>query len=203
MINIMKKNKRYKITSIILFLYLSFCISFLFSQNHKNNYEGWEGHFGADVNSVCFINNGSTLVSCGADYAIRFWNASTGELIKALVGHSQSVKLIQFTDDESMFLSWDESVINIWNAQNDKIIKSYNYDPKFDHTLSISPDGKYLAIGGYPVKIIDLKTDSIIRYFDFHALCLQWSRDSKNLAVGENRISVYNIEGISNNLKSK
>ena len=60
------------------------------------------------VNSVAFSTDGKHIVSGSSDNTVRVWDASSGEEVKKLVGHTSSVY--------SIVSGSDDKTVHVWNT---------------------------------------------------------------------------------------
>jgi len=129
-------------------------------------------------------------------------------------GHSGKIYNVLFTpDDEKIISVSEDKTIRVWNASTGEIIDKYGsqigsgYQGML-YASSISPDGKHLAVAGYPVVsekknyiiIIDLETgkqvataighDNVINSLDFNG-------NGQYLASGsdDGKVIIWNVDG--------
>ncbi|ROL61088.1 choice-of-anchor D domain-containing protein, partial [Bacteroidetes/Chlorobi group bacterium ChocPot_Mid] len=83
----------------------------LFSVTHSDTISGIN-----PINSASFDYTGKYFLTTSVDKSARMWDAKTGELVKILKEHSNSVQFAVFNFDGSRILtsSWD-STAKIWN----------------------------------------------------------------------------------------
>src|SRR6185295_19952227 len=79
----------------------------------------------AGVTRVAYTDDGTTLVSCGLDKTVRFWNATTGQLLAAFPGEMKLSCLALSPDGHTLAVGsgwWDEgsqvipAVISFWDV---------------------------------------------------------------------------------------
>jgi len=104
-----------------------------------------------DVRSLAFSPDGTVLAAAGGntdDFAVHVWDAATGQLTGILGGHTDIVWDLAFSPDDEMLasVSRDHTAI-IYDWRNAEIIKVLNFPGEVD-SVSFSPDGQMLAIGG-------------------------------------------------------
>jgi len=129
-------------------------------------------------------------------------------------GHSGKIYNILFTpDDEKIISVSEDKTIRVWNASTGEPVEKYgsqigNGYQGMLYASTISPDGKYLAVAGYPVVsekknyivIIDLETskqvataighDNVINSLDFNGT-------GQYLASGSNdgTVLIWKVDG--------
>ncbi len=67
--------------------------------------------------------NGNTVASGSDDYMIKIWNLETGECIKTLRGHEDSVTCFEMYDEKLISGSWD-GLIKIWDLKKNECIQN-------------------------------------------------------------------------------
>jgi len=104
-----------------------------------------------DVRSVVFSPDGTVLAAVGGnadDFNTHLWDAATGQLMDTLSGHTDIVWGLAFSPDGEMLasVSSDRKAI-IYDWRNAEIIKTLDF-PGEVSSVSFSPDGQVLAVGG-------------------------------------------------------
>ena len=107
-----------------------------------------EGEF---TRSVAFTFDGKVLASAGGnneDFAIRLWDVAGGQSILKLDGHTGIVWGLAFSPDGQMLASVSsDGTAKIWDWRNGTLIQSLDF-PAEVVSVSFSPDGRILAVGG-------------------------------------------------------
>jgi len=91
-----------------------------------------------------------TLLASGTNGngAIMFWNMRTGQEIRTLQGHSQTILTLAFSPDGALLASGSEdNTIKLWNVadgQEIATLKEHSHDVR---SVAFSPDGAWLASG--------------------------------------------------------
>ncbi|MGK7925883.1 MAG: protein kinase [Spirulina sp.] len=105
-----------------------------------------EGH-SSSIHALAFHPDGQLLASAGADRAIRFWDADTGESqFTPLRGHSSIIEEIIFHPQTNVIItgSWDYRIC-FWNLTEE--IAEIEAHSGWIKTLAITQDGQLLASG--------------------------------------------------------
>jgi WD40 repeat protein/N-acetylmuramoyl-L-alanine amidase len=103
---------------------------------------------GHAATTVAFSTDGRTLASGSEDAAIRVWDATTGQLLLTLSGHTQEVSSIAFSPDGSTIASgsWDKT-IKLWDSATGSVLHTLSGHAAAVRTVVFSSDGKVLASG--------------------------------------------------------
>lgn len=106
---------------------------------------------GESIRSLAFTPDGTILATAGgnaSDFAVRLWDMASGQFIGALDGHTGIVWGVAFSPDGSMLASVSsDHTAKIWDWRNRILIKTLDF-PGDAVSVSFSPDGQSLAVGG-------------------------------------------------------
>jgi WD40 repeat protein len=115
-----------------------------------NEFVTLQGHE-SPVQCVAFSNDGSTLVSGGANTA-RLWDVSTGrqkDLERPLQGHAAGIQSVAFShDDRRVLTGSSDTTAKLWDAKTGKEILTLRGHTRGVTTVAFSPDGKLVLTGG-------------------------------------------------------
>jgi WD40 repeat protein len=113
--------------------------------------------FSPDGKRVLTWTTGFEVVPGKASGKVRLWDAATGELERTFEGHDSPVITAGFTPDGKHVVAASTSggLMVVWDAATGKQASSFPLsDAPFAQTarMSISPDGKRVAVGGWEGK---------------------------------------------------
>jgi len=134
-----------------------------------------------------FSADGRVLASAGSDWTIRTWNAATGEQLRVLNVHGNTVRQIAFQPrGEVLASAGNDMTVRLWNAGTGEALAVWRGTTKIA-ALAFAPDGLSLASGDTNgvVLIRDLTTGDPIHTFhsdDAELTCLAFAPDGRTLA---------------------
>jgi WD40 repeat protein len=103
------------------------------------------------VRIVAFTPDGGVLAAAGGNtdnFAIHLWEASSGQSLGTLDGHTGIIWGVAFSPDGQMLASVSsDKTAKIWDWRNGTLLKSLDF-PGEVSSVSFSPDGQTLAVGG-------------------------------------------------------
>jgi len=103
------------------------------------------------VRSVAFTPDGTVLAAAGGnteDFAIHLWDVASGQSLGTLNGHTGIVWGVAFSLDGKLLASVSsDKTAKVWDWRTGTVIKSLDF-PGEVVSVSFSPDGQNLAVGG-------------------------------------------------------
>jgi WD40 repeat protein len=105
------------------------------------------GHSGM-VESVAFSPDGKTALLASMDKTVKWWDLSTGRVIKTLKGHSSWVNSVAFSPDGKTALSGSgDKTVKWWDLSTGRVIKTLEGHSSDVKSVAFSPDGKTALSG--------------------------------------------------------
>lgn len=166
--------------------------------------------------SLIYSPNGKYLANIGVydnnKYMIQIRDVVTGEAIRNLKGHSNSIKTLTYSPDGKYIASGSyDNTIKIWNVLTGEIV--HTLEDRTDY-LAYSLEGKQIVSINYKeggnnevtIRVYDTVTGKVVRIFKIgntdkiYSDSLAYSSDKKYLAIVQNRyqydehIKIWNIE---------
>ncbi|BAY23480.1 WD-40 repeat-containing protein [Calothrix sp. NIES-2100] len=128
----------------------------------------WLDRSVGSIRSVAISPDGEIIASGGSSVGdngvfnppIKLWNASTGNELRILTGHRDSVNAIAFNPDGKILASGGEdNTIRIWNYQTAELIQTLE-PQSLVNSLAFSPHGKILVSGtdDFQIRIWELSS---------------------------------------------
>jgi WD40 repeat protein/serine/threonine protein kinase len=147
-----------------------------------------------DSMGVAFSPDGKLLaVGYGAYSAdqigcVKVFDATTGKELKAFAGLRGGVNELSFHPDGKRLAVAGSEVVEVWDVQNVRRVHELKAHRKWVYCTAYSPDGKWLATGGWDrtVNLRDSATGALaltIFAHDGFVRNLAFSPDSRNLAT--------------------
>ena len=119
---------------------------------------------GGVLRTVAFTPDSAILASAGGndqDFAIRLWDGGSGQPIGRLEGHTGIVWGITFSRDGQMLVSVSsDKTAKIWDWHTGTLLHSLDL-PGEMVSVSFSPDGGILAVGGVDEPLGDVQNAAI------------------------------------------
>jgi len=120
-----------------------------------------EAHRGA-AECVRVLGDGSRLITCGADGAVRTWDVRTGRLVKQLDGHTENVRCIGlFANDCGRILTAShDSTVRLWDVETGAEVRRFEGHTEQVWWADAAPDGKSMLSCGQDrtIRLWDVKT---------------------------------------------
>ena len=153
---------------------------------------------------------GDTLISCGYDKKLIWWDTNSHEPIRNIAAHDKWIRRICVTPDGRLFSVGDDMQCRVWDLKSGDLIASFSdhaattphHFPSMLYALALSDDGSSLATGdrvGHVAiwdshsfeKRAEIKTPDLYTWDPKqrrHSIggirCLSFSPDGTKMAVG-------------------
>jgi len=147
-----------------------------------------------DTNSwiacAAFSPDGRTLVSGSNDNTIRLWDVTTGQALRILEGHTETVSSVAFSPDGKTLVSGSyDNTIRVWDVTNGQSLRTLVGHDDWVNSVAFSPDGKTLASGSSDatIRLWDVATGQPLDTLEGHTnwvLSVAFSPDGKTLVSG-------------------
>ena len=147
-------------------------------------------HHDAEVWSVAYNPDGKRIGTASQDKTAKIWDATTGELLITLTGHTKSVNGIAFSPDgKRIATSSDDQTAKIWDAATGDELLTLRGHTNWVFRVAYSPDGKLLATASQDgtAKVWDTRTGELLRTFFGHGdavFDVAFNPDGKRVATG-------------------
>ena len=100
------------------------------------------------------------LASGGDDQTVRLWDSHTGECLRLLQGHTNSVNSVCFSPDGSVLASGSyDQTVRLWDTHTGACLRLLQGHTSWVWSVCFSPDGSVLASGS---------NDQTVRLWDTH-----------------------------------
>jgi WD40 repeat protein len=102
-----------------------------------------------EVLAVAVSGDGQQIICAGADPALIYWNAKTGERIRRQPGHGGTVhELCYSKDGQTVVSAASDRTVKLWNSKDGVAIRTLSAG-SIAYATAISPNGKLVAAGGF------------------------------------------------------
>ncbi|MBW4432670.1 MAG: AAA-like domain-containing protein [Pelatocladus maniniholoensis HA4357-MV3] len=136
--------------------------------------------------NIAFSPDGKTIAS-GSNYTIKFWDITTGQVIKTLAGN-EGVKSVAFSPDGKIIASGGyDKTIKLWDITTGQVIKTLSSQNNSIYEIKFSPNSKILASrsNNNIIQLWDVTTGKVIKNLSDHTDLVNsivFSPDGKILA---------------------
>ena len=169
--------------------------------------------------SISWSPDGKQIATASFDKTIRIWDASTGDVIRSLIGHTRPVRGIAYSPDGSKIATCSEDrTVKIWESSTGLCLLNISAHDSGVFCVIWSPNGTWVAsagghdshsteLGDKKIKIWDVTTGENIKTLVGHTdgvYSLSWTFDGKRLASSSNdrAIKIWDVKtgGLLNTL---
>ena len=166
--------------------------------NQNNRFLAWDVVSGKIVRDQSLPND-SNLLTLSPDGKllagqidggkVRLWNVETAEEVKTLAGHAGRTFAIRWSPEGQLLASLGaDNAVRLWQVETGKELWSWKTPLNPQATLAWSPDAKTLAVNPTQASIEFLRVEDVKLLSSLpipgYARGMDWSPDSKNLAIG-------------------
>lgn len=157
------------------------------------------------ITSLVFSPDGKRLISGVADGSMVIWDSKTGKQVgKPFEGHLNTIRSLAFSPDGRRLASSSiDTTLRLWDYEPDYGFRVWRSNIKSVSALSLSPDGKLIAVGGYEgVHILDCETGDMVGKTqnessdEYIIECVTFSPDGAVIAAGgtDNKIRFWSAK---------
>ena len=156
-----------------------------------------DGHTG-DVECLAVSNNNKFLISGGNDKLIKVWDLTSGKNLRTFTGHTDGIFSLALSPNGKFVISVAHNdLARMWDLASGTQSKEFDCNGAMD--VSISPDGKNVAFGGFEtIQIWDIQKGEKINELKGHkdgwVRSIAYSSDGYNLISGgeDRRLKLWN-----------
>jgi YVTN family beta-propeller protein len=127
----------------------------------------FEGHT-ADVRSVAFSPDGTSIATASYDGTARLWNVATGEALRVFEGHAGGVVDVAFSPDGRQMVTGSfDGTARLWNVETGEEVRQFHGHTDGLIGVAFSPDGKQVLTGSFDRtgRLWDSETGQELRSF--------------------------------------
>lgn len=122
-----------------------------------------------NLNYITFSPNGEKLAVASSDNKVAIWDLKTGRGVQTILGYFYSVECLAFSPNgKNLAIGERERPLNnysvkIYDLESGSVLLSQDHLSSATYSIAFSPDGNFLAIGGYKLAhICNIKNGEII-----------------------------------------
>jgi WD40 repeat protein len=156
---------------------------------------------GLNAMSVAFSPDGKSLAVGYGAYSgdqvgrVKLWDVATGNELQAFTGPKGGVNKVAFHPDGQRLAVAGSEVVEVWDPKAIRKLGELKSHKKWVYCLAYSPDGKWLASGGWDntIKLSDAATGALSQTIFAHegfVVDLAFSPDSRKLVTASEDRSV-------------
>ena len=127
----------------------------------------------ASINELVVFVDGRRMLSAGADKAIRLWDLSNGDLLRAWIDQSSFVNALLLSPDETEFYSANaDGSLQAWGLSDGALLwRRPEAHAGPINTIGRTPDGRLLVTGdaGGDLQVWEAETGSSLKSFQAHS----------------------------------
>jgi len=154
------------------------------------------------INSLAYSPDGELIAFGASDNTIWIMDTDSGEIVSRLGGHEGDTLVVIFSHDSHYLVSGStDSTVQVWQISDSPVSEKeffYLFSIQFQdwiNDLSISPDGKYIAISSFGSEITfwELQTGKNVniplgqRWFQPLSIAFSPQTSGTELAIGSSR----------------
>ena len=144
----------------------------------------------AVVISIAYSPDGKMLASGSGDNTVKLWDARSGDLLRTLEGHTDTVLSVAFAPDGKTLASGSEdNAIKLWDARSGALLRTLEGHTDSVYSVAFAPDGNTLASGSEDktIKLWDVRSGALLRTLEGHTsdvYSVAFAPHGKTLASG-------------------
>ena len=155
--------------------------------------DGSYSHEGG-VNTVAWHPTGRFLASGGHDEVVKIWDVTTGECMKILKGHTDSIVGVSWNDVGELVSCGSSGSVFFWDVESgdSKLLKERNESPSY--AIDFDQDGRFIAVGfsGKTIRIFDTVSKKCVGAIphDSVVFSVAWGQDGRLASCGPYGINI-------------
>ncbi|MGE5224580.1 MAG: BTAD domain-containing putative transcriptional regulator, partial [Omnitrophica WOR_2 bacterium] len=105
--------------------------------------------------NVSFSPDGKQLAAVSAEYTVKIWDSTNGELLRSLKGHTSYLTSLTFSPDGKLLATGSaDHTVSIWDIYTGELLQTLYGFQEAVYMVTFSRDGKHLAAGGAEGSVI-------------------------------------------------
>ncbi|WMP17300.1 nSTAND1 domain-containing NTPase [Thiothrix lacustris] len=147
-------------------------------------------NLGASVFALAYSPDSKTIATDSNDNTVGLWDATSGQLLKTLQGHTGFVNALVYSPNGKVIASGSaDNTIRLWDAKNGQLLKVLSGHSAGVAALAYNPNGKTIASasGDNTVRLWDAESGKLLKTLQGHTnyvAALAYSPNGKVIASG-------------------
>ncbi|KAF9471554.1 hypothetical protein BDN70DRAFT_819840 [Pholiota conissans] len=124
------------------------------------------------VGAIAISSDNRWIVSGSDDHTVRVWDASTGEELKVLEGHSNPVWSVAFSSDKKWIISGSgDQTVRVWDASTGEEMKVLEGHSDWVSSVAFSSNNKCIVSSSrdWTVRVWDTLTGEVLKVMEGHS----------------------------------
>ncbi|KDR73111.1 hypothetical protein GALMADRAFT_125121 [Galerina marginata CBS 339.88] len=123
------------------------------------------------VYAVAFSSDDRRIISGSGDKLVQAWDASTGEMLKLMEGHTGGVWSVAFSNDDKHIISGSgDNSVRLWDSSTGEMMKVLEGHTNGVWSVAFSSDDKCIVSGSWDksVRVWDASTGKTLKVLEGH-----------------------------------
>jgi WD40 repeat protein/serine/threonine protein kinase len=131
-----------------------------------------KAHIGnAQTGAVAITPDGDRAISASADRTLRLWDLESGQLLRALEGHTDRVNAVAVTPDCDRAISASgDRTLRVWDLKSGQSVRTLEGHLDVVNAVAVTPDshGAVSASSDHTLRVWDLESGQSVRTLEGH-----------------------------------
>jgi WD40 repeat protein len=146
------------------------------------------------INAIAETSNGKWILSGASDNTIQVWDLKKGRMVGVMKDKGDTSTMV-LTPDDRMVIG-KENAINIWNIENETLIRSLEGHTDLVNSIVLTHNGKQILSGSLDrtLKVWDLQSGLLERNFRYTGGIFVVSPDDRRMIFVDNEHTIMSYD---------